>query len=170
MCHRAGIRSSSTFPAISLGFTSFGEIFFFFFFFAYATVSKSNHRANHIASLWMSLVPVQSRSGLDFEGFSMWHTLFLVLVLENRCVYMGTRIRVCVRACVCVCMRARVCARARACVCARARARVLHTCMRFCVLMNVVCVCVCARAFTFKIRASFTVTTSAIPSPFRLLN
>ena len=39
--------SSSAFPATSLGFVIFGEIF------AYMTVFQSNHRGNHIPSLWM---------------------------------------------------------------------------------------------------------------------
>ena len=39
--------SSSAFPAISLGFTSFGEIF------AFVTIFESNHRGSHILFLWM---------------------------------------------------------------------------------------------------------------------
>ena len=46
------LTSSSVFPATSLGFTIFGEIFAYvaFFFFAFFL---SNHRGSHIPSSWM---------------------------------------------------------------------------------------------------------------------
>ena len=42
--------SSSAFPAMSLGFSIFGEIL------AYVTVFKPNHRRSHIPSSWINSV------------------------------------------------------------------------------------------------------------------
>ena len=46
-CFHFFCSSSSVFPAVSLGFTIFGEIF------AYVTFFLCNHRGNHIPSSWM---------------------------------------------------------------------------------------------------------------------
>ena len=47
--------SSSAFPAISLGFTSLGEIFAYvaLFSFLFFSFFLSNHRGSHIPSSWM---------------------------------------------------------------------------------------------------------------------
>ena len=63
------ISSSSVVPALSLGFTIFGEIF------VYVTAFRSNHSGSHILSLWMV------HAGCVFVG--LCHGLFLLGFVDD---------------------------------------------------------------------------------------
>ena len=66
--HKSTLHSSSfssAFPAISLGFTIFDEIF------ASVTVFKSNQSGSHIPSLWIFSIP------------SVFHTVCLIIKGNN---------------------------------------------------------------------------------------